>query len=157
VTIGFSIRGATDADREGILECLRQAFEPYREHYTPLAFSDTVLSQETLPSRFAEMQVLVAVDDSGRVIGTIAYKHTYDEGHIRGMAVRPELHGSRVAESLLHQVEQDLRALSCRSITLDTTRPLRRAIRFYERNGFRATGEVAEFFGMELLAYKKEL
>jgi hypothetical protein len=29
-------------------------------------------------------------------------------------------------------------------------------MRFYERNGFRRTEEVAAFFGMELLAYRKQ-
>ena len=30
-----------------------------------------------------------------------------------------------------------------------------RAMRFYEKNGFWATGEVGSFFGMELFAYRK--
>jgi hypothetical protein len=34
---------------------------------------------------------------------------------------------------------------------------LKRAIRFYERNGFRRTGEVSQFYGMELIAYRKAL
>lgn len=157
MTLNLSIRKATLGDSEGILECLREAFEPYRGSYTPLAFSDTVLSPETLRTRLAEMQILVAIDNSGRVLGTIAYRLTKDEGHIRGMAVRPELHGSGVGEGLLHQVESELRALHCATITLDTTRPLRRAIRFYERNGFRATGKIAGFFGMDLLVYRKDL
>src|SRR5262249_29977268 len=48
-------------------------------------------------------------------------------------------------------------ALGCRTVTLDTTGVLRKAMRFYEKNGFRATGEVSSFFGMELFGYRKEL
>lgn len=48
----------------------------------------------------------------------------------------PEHQGSGVAAGLLDQVESDLRDLNCRAMTLDTTKPLQRAIRFYERNGF---------------------
>lgn len=151
------MRKATQADSEQILQCLLKAFERYRDRYTKLAFSDTVLSPETLEKRFSEMQILVAVDKSGHVVGTIAYKAADGEGHIRGMAVRPEHHGSGIAQSLLDQVHSDLRELQCRSVTLDTTKPLQRAIRFYERNGFRPTGEVAEFFGMELFEYRREL
>jgi ribosomal protein S18 acetylase RimI-like enzyme len=42
-------------------------------------------------------------------------------------------------------------------VTLDTTRPLQRAIRFYERHGYRQTGRVSDFYGMELIEYAKEL
>ena len=105
-----------------------------------------------------EMTVLVAVDATGEVAGTIAYRTEPDgEGHIRGMAVRPDRHGSGVAKELLRAAESDLRALRCRRITLDTTAPLRRAVRFYEANGFRATGDAVDFFGMELFAYCKWL
>jgi ribosomal protein S18 acetylase RimI-like enzyme len=99
----------------------------------------------------------VATDNSRLVIGTVAYKAENGEGHIRGVAVRPEWHGSGIARMLLDQVESDLRELHCRVITLDTTRPLQRAIRFYERNGFRATGEIASFFDMNFFAYRKEI
>jgi N-acetylglutamate synthase-like GNAT family acetyltransferase len=153
----FSIRKATLADAGEILRCLDQAFAPYRDAYTPLAFSDTVLSVETLAVRFTEMRILVAADNSGRVIGTIAYKIEGGEGHVRGMAVVPGRQGSEVAAVLLSQVESDLRDRHCSAVTLDTTKPLQRAIRFYERSGFRATGQTAPFFGMELIAYRKQL
>src|SRR5205807_10201216 len=44
-------RNATYEDCSAILECLRPAFAPYRESYTPEAFLDTVLSPETLAIR----------------------------------------------------------------------------------------------------------
>lgn len=42
-------------------------------------------------------------------------------------------------------------------LTLDTTRPLERAIAFYERRGYRPTGIVGDFYGMELIEYEKML
>ena len=42
-------------------------------------------------------------------------------------------------------------------VSLDTTEPLRRAVRFYERHGFRPSGRVSDFFGMPLFEYVKEL
>jgi hypothetical protein len=42
-------------------------------------------------------------------------------------------------------------------VSLDTTRPLAPAIRFYEQHGYRASGRIADFFGMELLEYVKPL
>lgn len=152
-----SIRRATPDDAQGILDCLRRAFEPYRDGYTTPAFADTVLTHETLQKRLSEMRILVAADTANRIIGTIAYKASNGEGRIRGMAVLPENQGRGVAAALLKQAESGLRGLRCTAVTLDTTRLLSRAQRFYEQNGFSRTGEISSFFGMELFAYRKEL
>jgi GNAT superfamily N-acetyltransferase len=152
----FLIRNARLADSQEVLECLKEAFEQYRKKYTVQAFASTVLTPETLRKRLSQMRVLVAADVTNRVIGTISYRVLNGEGNIRGMAVRPTHQGAGVAAALLGQAESDLRRLHCTSIRLDTTRPLSRAMRFYERNGFRWTGEVTAFFGMELLAYRKQ-
>jgi hypothetical protein len=42
-------------------------------------------------------------------------------------------------------------------VTLDTTAPLVRAIRFYERNGYARSGAVSNFYGMQLYEYRKVL
>jgi len=152
------VRGAAPADSAAILECLRIAFEPYRRHYSPQAFADTTLTPQTLPARMAEMTVLVAASPSGEIAGTIAFAAADGrEGHLRGMAVRPEWQGQGIAESLLSAAEARLRSLGCRRITLDTTAPLQRAMRFYERQGYRRSGRVTDFFGMPLFQYEKLL
>ena len=73
------------------------------------------------------------------------------------MAVTPARHGQGVAGRLLEAVEDELRARGCAVATLETTEPLRRAIRFYERNGYRASGRVTDFFGMPIFEYVKPL
>ena len=153
---GFSIRRAAPRDSQGILDCLRQAFELYRQCYTDLAFADTVLTPATLQRRQSEMQILVAVDPANRVIGTVAFGVTDREGHVRGMAVLPDYQGCGLAAALLTRVEADLRELNCISVTLETTGPLTRAIHFYEKNGFSRTAEIFSFFGMELHGYRKD-
>jgi ribosomal protein S18 acetylase RimI-like enzyme len=153
----MSIRVATADDAPGILECLRAAFEPYRSLYTPDAYVDTTLTPETLKQRLMSMTVLVAQSHND-VIGTIAFHDSPSgEGHLRGMAVLPGWQGRGVAASLLAEAERRLRALRCTRITLDTTEPLRRAVRFYEKHGFEHTGRVTDFFGMPLFEYAKEL
>lgn len=62
-----SIRRATTADAGGILNCLHAAFEPYRDRYTPDAFSDTVLTPVTIQLRLAAMAVFVAVTPAGEI------------------------------------------------------------------------------------------
>jgi len=152
----FAIRKATNEDCTAILECLGTAFAPYRKSYTPEAFSDTVLTPEAFRRRLTEMSVVVATTTIVEVVGTIAFKILEGgEGHLRGMAVRPEWHGTGLSTSLLRTAEDELRKAGCRIITLDTTEPLKRAIRFYEKNGFQASGKNGRFFGMPLFEYSK--
>ena len=154
----IAIRRAESGDLPAVLDCLATAFEPYRALYTPAAFEDTVLSAGTAARRMREMTILVAVDPTEGVVGTIAIAAAgAGEGHVRGMAVRPRHQGAGVAARLLRAAERELKSLGCSRVTLDTTRPLERAIRFYTRHGYRATGVVRDFFGMPLFEYAKDL
>ncbi len=116
------------------------------------------MSADTIQQRLAEMSLFVAVSHKGEIVGTIGYQALgNEEGHIRGMAVRPDHAGNGVAQKLLETVEAELRQSGCTRISLDTTAPLKRAIRFYERNGFHSSGRVRDFFGMSLFEYVKVL
>lgn len=153
-----TIRKATSVDSAGILACLQAAFAPYRSRYTPKAFVDTVLTPGALNTRLAAMSVFVAVSSSGEIVGTIGCQVLgAGEGHIRGMAVLPAWQGSGVAAQLLESVEAELSLQGCTHITLDTTEPLQQAMRFYEKNGFRKSGKISDFFGMPLFEYVKTL
>ena len=154
----FTVRRAEAADSRGLLACLKQAFEPFRASYTPAAFADTVLDPESLKQRFAKMTLFVAVSRSDIIVGTIACNVIAEgEGHIRGMAVLPDYQGAGIADALLGAAERELRLRKCSRITLHTSQPLLRAIRFYERTGFRPSGRIDNFFGMPLFEYVKNL
>ena len=154
----FTVTSADANDAAGILNCLHQAFEPYRERYTREGFLDTVLTPETLEQRLRTMAIFVARDLSGAIVGTIGCNRVDDsDGHIRGMAVLDAWQGRGVAQQLLEAAESELRTLGCRRATLDTTEPLQRAISFYKKNGYQATGKVEDFFGMPLFEYAKNL
>jgi len=153
-----TVRRATSADAEGILRCLRAAFEPFRGRYTADAFADTVLTPVTIQLRLLTMTVFVAATPAGEIVGTIGCGVvSMEEGHIRGMAVLPQWQGGDVAAQLLQAAESELRSQGCRRITLDTTQPLARAVRFYEKHGYRHSGKVSDFFGMPLFEYAKSL
>jgi GNAT superfamily N-acetyltransferase len=151
------ITRVTFDDAEGILRCLRAAFEPYRTHYTPAAYEDTVMTAETVRQRLETMTILVARNKAGLIIGTIGAAARGAEGHIRGMAVAPSSQGSGVGDRLLEIIERELTVAGCSRVTLDTTAPLARAMRFYERNGYVRSGAVSDFFGMPLYEYQKSL
>ncbi|MGZ4835775.1 MAG: GNAT family N-acetyltransferase [Terriglobales bacterium] len=154
----ITIRIASETDAFGILECLRIAFEPYRAQYTPDGFADTVLTPQTIQHRLEQMSVFVAGTPGNQIVGTIACAVIdASEGHLRGMAVLPEWQGHGIAEELLQSAELELAGRGCSRITLDTTEPLQRAMRFYEKHGYVASGRTADFFGMPLHEYVKDL
>jgi len=151
------IRRAQMEDVESLCTCLELAFESFRPQYTPDAFRDTVTSVGAMRERMAYMAIYAAIASGGEIVGTIASATEGNEAHLRGMAVLPVWHGRGIAEQLLRAAENDLLAAGCVRITLDTTVPLQRAISFYQRNGFVASGRVTDFFGMDLYEYVKVL
>jgi GNAT superfamily N-acetyltransferase len=155
---GVKIRRAARVDIPAMLDCLAAAFAPYRSGYTTAAFEDTVLTAATAERRICEMTVFVAEDAAQGIVGTIAIAAVgAGEGHVRGMAVRPPHQGRGIADRLLDAAEAELERLGCTRVTLDTTQPLERAIRFYMRRAYRATGVVRDFFGMPLFEYAKDV
>ena len=145
------IRVATDEDISALLKCLGGAFAPYRPDYTEPASLDTVMTEASARERLAARRVLIAEDRSGVLLGTISWGRRSTGGApLRGMAVRPESAGSGVALALLERACDELVRAGFRVVTLDTTAPLHRAIRFYERHGFRPSGRVSDLYGMPL-------
>jgi GNAT superfamily N-acetyltransferase len=153
----FLVRPGSVSDVPAILECLRSAFEPFREQYTPQAFLDTVMTEEAVFHRLESMSLFVAVDGEGHVGGTIGGSLICaSEGHLRGMGVHPQWQGCGVALLLLQQIEKVLFGEGCTRISLDTTAPLHRAMRFYQKHGYRRTSRLTPYFGMELIEHVKE-
>jgi ribosomal protein S18 acetylase RimI-like enzyme len=152
------IRRACEADAPSLVECLHAAFEIYRRQYSEAAYLDTTLDLRSASVRIGSMCVWLATGDTGIVRGTVGWaRDSPTTGHLRGMAVRPGYQGSGVAQALLDRVLGEMRTQGLRRATLDTTPPLHRAVRFYERNGFRRTGRVSDYFGMPLIEFSKEL
>jgi GNAT superfamily N-acetyltransferase len=152
----IEICSANPAYADVILRCLAAAFGSHGTEYTPAAFADTVLSPETVQIRLQQMHVLVATV-AGNVVGTVSGGCDAGEGHLRGMAVLPEWRGLGVAAKLLAAIETWLASRGCKRITLDTTLPLKAAMKFYEKNGYHRSGHIADFHGMPLLEYVKYL
>jgi ribosomal protein S18 acetylase RimI-like enzyme len=152
------VRRATEQDLDAVRGCLSEAFAPYEAAYSVAAFRDTVPDVDGLVERSRAMTILVAEAEDGTIVGTIAHEVGLSgAGHLRGMAILPQTLGAGVASQLLQSAEEALASARCTRVTLETTRPLQRAIRFYQPHGYRATGRVSDFFGMELVEYAKEL
>ena len=150
------IRRAQVTDAEAIAGCLSAAFAQHRDEYTAGAYADTVLNLDGVRRRLREMCLFVALSDE-EIVGTIGCMVNGAEGHLRGMAVLPDWQGTGAALPLLRAAEAELKKNGCGCVTLDTTAPLMRAVRFYAKNGYSASGRVADFFGMPLYEYRKLL
>jgi len=157
MTLQYTIRTVEPEDLAGVSACLAAAFEPYRARYTDGAYDDTVPALNELGRRAENLRIFVAVDRRGRIVATVGAGQTGSEGHLRGMAVLPECQGEGLGDRMLVTAESELKSAGCTRVTLDTTAPLARAIRFYQRNGYRPTGVVSDFFGMPLYEYEKTL
>jgi len=155
-TAAVKIRPADPLDAAAIATCLLTAFTPYCSAYTQGAFADTVPTVDQVQLRIQQMHVLVATV-AGEVVGTISASSHGEQGHLRGMAVLPEWRGTGTALMLLAAIEDWLRLRGSKQVTLDTTEPLKPAIAFYEKNGYRRSGHVSDFFGMRLIEYVKKL
>ena len=156
-TPAIQIRPAETSDAPAILQCLSEAFAPYRTAYTPAGFHDTVLDTPSLLARMEQMHILVACL-RGEIIGTVAGAvGKGGGGHLRGMAVSPVHRGRGVAAQLLRAIEEWLADQGCTRVALDTTRPLLTAMHFYEKHGYSRSGRISDFFGMQLLEYTKDL
>src|SRR5260370_7443308 len=124
------IRPAGPGDEEGILSCLAAAFEPYQAKYTPEAYADTVLDEASLKKRLQYMYVLVAVASEG-IVGTVAASLVNGEGHLRGMAVRPEWRGTGLPALLLRAIETWAESQARNRVPLATAFPFQPPLSSY--------------------------
>ncbi|HEX3623059.1 MAG TPA: GNAT family N-acetyltransferase [Acidimicrobiales bacterium] len=118
--------------------------------------------------RAAKVDVLVATDERGLVVGGITYiagpgPLAWFDGDdvvgLRMLAVAPEAQRRGVGAALIAACVERARAAGKRRILLHTTDPMTTAHRLYERSGFRRDPERDEVFGagLRLLAYAMEL
>jgi GNAT superfamily N-acetyltransferase len=136
----MQIRRATHEDAALIASVLLESFIEYRDSYTPEAFAATTPKSDEVRSRMTEGPVWVALFD-GAVVGTVAGVARGEDLYVRGMAVLPQGRGRGTGELLLRQVEDYALLRGYERLILSTTPFLHRAIRLYERYGFRCDEE----------------
>jgi GNAT superfamily N-acetyltransferase len=152
-----SIRLATAADLPALSSLIHSSFIEYQPAYTTEGFAATTPSSDELRKRMLEGPIWVAVRD-GVLLGTVSVVSRGDELYIRGMAVVPAARGLGLGGLLLRTVEDFALAQNCERLVLSTTPFLLRAIKLYERFGFKRTADGPhELFGTPLFTMAKEL
>jgi GNAT superfamily N-acetyltransferase len=134
----LEVRLAGPGDERTVARLLLEAFEPYRDGYTPGGFAETTASEEVVRERFTTGRVWLAYLD-GEAVGTVTALEDEKDGggvYIRSMAVTPTAQGRGVGQKLLDTVEADARARGEKRLHLYTTFVLPAAQPLYEKNGF---------------------
>lgn len=153
----IEIRLATKEDASQIASVLEAAFEEYRSLYTEQGFAATTPTADQIQSRMLEGPIWIALVDRV-VVGTASAVLRVEELYIRGMAVLPSARGLHLGELLLKQGEDFALAHNCKRLILSTTPFLLRAIRLYERAGFKRTEEGPhDLFGTPLFTMVNDL
>lgn len=119
---------------------------------------------DALP-RFAEAELLVAVDDADTVLGTVtiappgspwAQVAGPDQVEFRMLAVSPAARGRGVGELLTRRVLDRAVELGLRGVVLSSSQEMHTAHRLYERLGFYRTPDAdwSPVPGVELITYR---
>ena len=150
------IRRAVPEDAAAVASVLYESFAEYEPSYTPEGFAATVSDPEQVRGRIEREPVWVAVKD-GKIVGTVGAVPKGDALYVRSMAVVPAARGGAVGRRLMEQVEEFAAGQGFGRMFLSTTPFLTRAIRLYERAGFRRSPEGPhELFGTPLFTMVKD-
>ena len=151
----ITIRFATTNDAEAIASLLVESFVEYESRYTPEGFAATAITGEQIIARLSEGPVWVAMRKE-EIVGAVSVVAKAESLYIRGMAVLPAARWRGMGALLLTHVEEFARTEGFSRLFLSTTPFLDRAIRLYERFGFRRTSEGPhELFGTPLFTMEK--
>jgi ribosomal protein S18 acetylase RimI-like enzyme len=150
------LRNAYITESETIYEVLIAAFSPFGKYYTEEARKATVMSPCEIEERIRDdkHEVLVATSNN-EIVGTVTLQMR-DEGdiYVRSMAVSPYHQGKSIGRRLLEELERRAQQKGVKTISLECSEPLKRAIHVYESFGFTITGKKRVYHGVKM---KKEV
>ncbi|HEY3027153.1 MAG TPA: GNAT family N-acetyltransferase [Pyrinomonadaceae bacterium] len=151
----FETRMAGLGDAAAISSLLHESFLGYKSRYTSEGFAATTPTAEQVLARMSEGPIWVALLN-GAIVGTVSVVLKQESLYIRGMAVLSTARGNGLGELLLTQIENYANEKGCTRLFLSTTPFLDRAIRLYERSGFRRIDEGPhDLFGTPLFTMEK--
>ncbi|WP_112261990.1 GNAT family N-acetyltransferase [Lentzea terrae] len=155
------IRPATEADLPAVGSVTVEAYRVDGYLDGTDDYADTLADAE---SRLREAELLVAVDDSGAVLGSVTvvlpgtpYAEISQPGELefRMLSVAAEARGRGVGEALVRAVFDRARAAGIGQVVLSSSEKMAAAHRLYKRLGFTRLPERdwAPLPGLTLLAY----
>ena len=142
-SIVHRIRDARPAEAAALASLQRRSSDVWEEYRAQLAASPGLI--EPPHEAIAEGRVRVAVDAPGRRLGfSVVLAAEGDRVELDDLFVEPDSMGRGVGRLLVADVVSRAAAVPATGVDV-TANP--NALGFYERVGFRVTGEVATLFG----------
>lgn len=89
--------------------------------------------------------LVLAVSESGRVVGCIKVEHDGADAHFGLFAVEPGRQGGGAGSRLLDAAERQAREWGCTALRMEVLGPRDDIKAWYERKGFHPTGERTPF------------
>jgi ribosomal protein S18 acetylase RimI-like enzyme len=105
------------------------------------------IDEETLRGYFDDPKVTILknIDDDGQITGCVYLEDRRPKLYIGMFSVSPALQASGIGRALLLAAEDFAREMNCPTLTMMVISARHELISWYERRGFKATGEVQPF------------
>jgi ribosomal protein S18 acetylase RimI-like enzyme len=105
------------------------------------------IDEETLIGYFDDPKVTILknINEDGQITGCIYLEDRRPKLYIGMFSVSPALQASGIGRALLLAAEDFAREMNCPTLTMTVISTRRELISWYERRGFKATGEVQPF------------
>jgi ribosomal protein S18 acetylase RimI-like enzyme len=140
------LRLATESDRPALIELVNAAYsiETFLE--------GTRTDEERLSATMQKGAILVAEDDSARLLACVHTEVHGTRGYMGQLAVHPAHQGSGLARILVEAAEDQLRAAGCTAVDIVVLSMRPELIPIYRRFGFVESGVVEDFRPTRTLA-----
>ena len=157
----MEIRRANREDSNRVSTIIRSSFKRQAEilNITDADCPDYVAFEREIDAtaRIESSNVKLMFID-GLAVGTIGIRSEGEVGIIERLAILPEYRGKSYGEALLHDAEQELTSLGCRTIHLSIVAEFLALRAYYERNGYQPhSTERYDFLPFDVLHMTKTL
>lgn len=151
-------RKAKINDTDKIYNTLINSFVSYKKYFTKKGYNSTILSHKEIQERIKKniFKVYVVTIDN-KIVGTTSIIQQNDRYYIRSMAVEPDYQNKGIGLFIFENIFNIAKNENIKKISLDSFKPLKKAVRFYKKHGFKKTGIKKDLFGNEIFEMVKEL
>ena len=147
------IRKCTDDDIPALYAIINDAAQAYKGVIPADRWHEPYMPMDELSQEIRDGVQFWGYESDGELIGVMGMQDKGDVALIRHAYVKTARRNRGVGTNLLRHLER----MTTKPILIGTWADATWAIRFYEKNGYRLSGKVTDFFGMPLYEYVKPL
>ncbi|MEU9499500.1 GNAT family N-acetyltransferase [Streptomyces sp. NPDC048196] len=150
-TTELIFRTAVDADVPGLVDLIESAYRGDASRAGWTTEADLLEGQRTDPEGVAavvrhETGLLLVAEREGALTACCQLEHRGDHAYFGMFAVRPALQGGGLGRTMLAEAERTARETwAAREMRMTVIRQRTELIAWYERRGYRRTGEFSPF------------